>query len=319
MNDQTFYLNTLILRSTHPDYRENKNSKIYIIKKIGEGSYGIVFLIKNNSVIKIFKNSTLENTILNESNYLIPTKYENRELIFFLNYIKEKISENKYIINIFAIGLLKDVIINNNIKLNINSYFIILPQYIPFYSIYNIYNTSLIDKRNGLNFTLNVMKKMTEISYFMEKKFNLINLDAKLSNFMFKDNKTNNIIYDKKHILSLKDDEITKMLNNLKMIDFSIIKTKNNKKYNLSNKYYIWPQSNNILIEYFPSYITCINGLELLFGYDNIIDLPNSDKINYYLSVIKNKNIKIYNIFLSGLILKINTEDFMKLINIIRL
>lgn len=319
MNDQTFYLNTLILRSTHPDYRENKNSKIYIIKKIGEGSYGIVFLIKNNSVIKIFKNSTLENTILNESNYLIPTKYENRELIFFLNYIKEKISENKYIINIFAIGLLKDVIINNNIKLNINSYFIILPQYIPFYSIYNIYNTSLIDKRNGLNFTLNVMKKMTEISYFMEKKFNLINLDAKLSNFMFKDNKTNNIIYDKKHILSLKDDEITKMLNNLKMIDFSIIKTKNNKKYNLSNKYYIWPQSNNILIEYFPSYITCINGLELLFGYDNIIDLPNSDKINYYLSTIKNKNIKIYNIFLSGLILKINTEDFMKLINIIRL
>ena len=317
MNDQTFYLNTLILKSTHPDYRENKNSKIYIIKKIGEGSYGIVFLIKNNSVIKIFKNSTLENTILNESKYLIPTKYENRELIFFLNYIKEKILDNKYIINIFAIGLLKDVIINNNIKLNLNSYFIILPQYIPFYNVCNIYNTSLIDKRNGLNFTLHVMKKMTEISYFMEKQFNLINLDAKLNNFMFKDNKIKNIIHDIKNISSLKDGEIIKILNNLKMIDFSIIKTNNNKKYNIVNKYYIWPQINNMLIDYIPSYITCINGLELLFGHDNVIDLPNSDKINYYLSIIKNKNIKIYDIFLSGLILKINTEDFMKLINTI--
>jgi hypothetical protein len=311
MNEQSFYLNTLILKSTHSDYKENKYSKIYIIKKIGEGSYGIVFLIKNNSVIKIFKNSTFENTILNESNYLIPTKHENRELIFFLNYIKEKIIENKYIINIFAIGLLKDIIVNNNIKLNINSYFIILPQYTPFYSLYNIYNTPLIDKKYGLNFTLNIMKKMTEISYFIENKYNLINLDSKLSNFMFKNTKNNNIIIDKKILLS-KDDELVK---NLKMIDFSIIKTKNNKKYNVLNKYYIWPNSNNVLLEYFPSYITCINGLELLFGYDNIKDLPNNDKINYYLSIIKNKNINIYNIFVNGLILKINTMDFLELFN----
>jgi hypothetical protein len=311
MNEQSFYLNTLILKSTHPDYKENKYSKIYIIKKIGEGSYGIVFLIKNNSVIKIFKNSTFENTILNESNYLIPTKHENRELMFFLNYIKEKIIENKYIINIFAIGLLKDVIVNNNIKLNINSYFIILPQYTPFYSIYNIYNTPLIDKKYGLNFTLHIMKRMTEISYFIENKYNLINLDSKLSNFMFKNNKSNNVMIDKKTLLSKEDD----LVKNLKMIDFSIIKTKNNKKYNVLNKYYIWPNSNNVLLEYFPSYITCINGLELLFGHDNIKDLPNNDKINYYLSIIKNKNIKIYNIFINGLILKINTIDFLELFN----
>ena len=267
MNNQLF--KGLILKSNHIDYPENKSIKIYIKKFLDEGSYGLIFLIQNNHVIKLFKNSTQTNAILNESNYLIPTKNENRELIFFLNYINKLLNNNKYITEIYAVGIIKDIIMFNSIKLSVNNYFIILPLYIPFYNIFTIYNIPLIDKHNGLSFTLKIMERLLEIAFFLETKYNLINVDSKLSNYMFICNDNN--------------------LNNLIMIDFSIIKKINLKKYNVTNKYYILPYGNNLLIQHFPSYSVCINALELLFGYNKIRELPDSDKINYYLSIIKKK------------------------------
>jgi predicted Ser/Thr protein kinase len=70
---------TFIIKSNSDEYIENKIKKINVKENIGEGSYGVVFLIQNEHVIKIFKNSTLHNTILDESNYLIPIKNENRD------------------------------------------------------------------------------------------------------------------------------------------------------------------------------------------------------------------------------------------------
>ena len=109
--------------------------------------------------------------------------------------------------------------------------------------------------------------------------------------------------------------EKTRDLNNLIMLDFSIIKTKTKTKYDIENKYFIWPNINNTLIEIIPSYSTCINGLELLFGYDQIIKLPNNELINIYLKIIEKKNKNIYDIFYNGLILRINTDNFKKLLN----
>lgn len=301
MNDQSFNLETFILKSSHKDYIENEYKNILVKNKIGEGSYGIVFLIENDHIMKIFKNSLFNKTILTESNYLIPIKNENRELIFYYKYINDK-KENNYIINLYSIGLIKNEIKDKTKNItNIfgyNSYFIILPLCQSFYNIYNINNIPLIDKNNGIAFTLLVMKRLGEIAYFFEKKYNLINLDFKLSNFMFttKNNYLNN-------------------LNNLVMLDFSIIKKNNKKKYIIEKKYYIWPNLyNNILIETLPSYSICINGLELLFGHNNILNLPDDNKINKYLKIIEKKNKNIYKIFYDGLILKINTEKFMKLI-----
>ena len=292
MSLQSFQLNTHILRSSHKDYQENKNKKIIIYKKIGEGSYGIVFLIDNDHVIKIFKNSNYKETILIETNYLIPIKNENRELIFFFKYMN-KTKEKNLIINLYAIGIIKDVIIDNSIKLDKNSYFIILPLCIPFYETFNVLNIPLLNKKNGINFTLNVMKRLVEISLFLENKYNVINLDFKLNNFML----------NKK----------TKNLNDLIMIDFSIIKKKTKRKYDINKNYYIWPSENNQNIEHIPSYSICINGLELLFGRNEVLDLPNKNKINKFLKEINSKNNNIIHIFYNGLILKINTENFLKL------
>jgi len=294
MNDQSFFLKIYILRSSNNNYIEKKFIKIKILKKIGEGSYGVVFLLNNDHVIKIFKNSTLKNTILTESNYLIPIKNENRELIFYYKYIDEK-KENNYIINLYAIGIIKDIIIDNLNNIELNSYFIILPLCTSFYNTYNIFNTELINKKNGINFTLKIMKRIIQISEFLETKYNIVNLDFKLNNFMFTNNNNN--------------------LDNLIMLDFSITKKKTKIKYNIDNKYYIWPKSNNILIENIPPYSTCINGLELLFGYKSIVNIRSNNKLEYYLKIIEKKDKNIYNIFLNGLILKINTENFLKLLN----
>jgi hypothetical protein len=294
MNDQSFFLKALIINSNHNEYTENKLKKLHIIKKIGEGSYGSVYQLNNNHVIKIFKNSTFENTKLEESNYLIPIKNENRELLFFFKYSTKK-KEFNYIINAYAIGIIKNKIIHNDNTFEINSYFIILPLCYSFYDIFKMRNQPLINKTNGITFTLNVMKRLLEISNYFENKYNLINIDFKLNNFMFSDKNYN--------------------LNNLIMIDFSIIKSKSkNKKYNIQNKYYIWPIG-NIFLDYIPPYSTCINGLELLFGHTKILNLYDDENMKNYLNIINSKNKNAYNIFYNGLILKINTENILKLFN----
>ena len=314
MNKCSFVLETFILKSNYTKYPERNLVKLIIRDKIGEGSYGIIYLIENDSVIKIFKNSTINNAILEESKNLIPSKNENRELIFFLKYIIDNKIDNKYIINVYAIGVIKDIIIDNKNELTSNSYFIILPYCIPFYNSINILNVPLIQKKDGIIFTLKIMKRMLEVSYFLENKYNMVNLDIKLNNFVFK--KSNS-------------------LKNLIMIDFSLLKTITNKKYNFKEKYYIWPNnSSNFLLENIPAYSTCINGLSLLFGHDKISKeiheptpteiinkkdtdkLENSNnKIDHYLKILKEANKNVYNIFFNGLMLRINTGELIDLID----
>lgn len=298
MNVQSFILKTYILKSNHANFEENKINKIIVQKNIGEGSYGLVFLIENDMVIKIFKDSTYKNVIFEESNYLIPIKNENRELIFYYKYINENNKKENYIINLCCIGIIKNKIIFNSTTLRENSYFVIIPYCIPFYDYYKIKNKPLINNSNGFNLTLKIMKRLIEIIHFFENKYNLINLDIKLNNFMF----------SKK----------TGDLNDLIMIDFSMIKIKSNIKTKIKNdnKYYLWSNCNNMLIDNIPSYSICISGLELLFGYSSVIQLYNNNElINIYLKIIKKTNKNMHNIFFNGLILKINTNNFLKLFN----
>ena len=110
-------------------------------------------------------------------------------------------------------------------------------------------------------------------------------------------------------------------LDNLILLDFSLIKSiendpKFNKKYFDNTNYYIWPIDNNYNLTNIHAYSICINGLELLFGKDEIKNsLPNKNKMNYYLKVLKNLNENVYELFLNGLTLKINTKNLLELIN----
>jgi hypothetical protein len=294
MDNNSFYINILTIKSNHSFYIEKKIQKIKIMENIGYGSYGYVFLLENKHVIKIFKNSSVTNTILDETNYLLPLKNENRELIFYFKYKNQKKDIN-YIIELYSIGFIYDKKISKLYNLEEDPYYIILPYCNSFYNKYNFYNKPLINNSNGILFTIKVMQRLLEISQYLEIKYEYINLDFKLNNFMFKMNSGD--------------------LNDLIMIDFSIIKSKvKNKKYDFNKRYYIWPQGSSILLENIPSYTITINGLELLFGYNDVSDFPNDKKISNFLKIINNKNKNLYNIFYNGLYLKCNTDFLLKLI-----
>lgn len=317
MSNQRIAISTFIFKSVHDDYNEGQTQKIYLKNKIGEGSYGVVYNIDTVSnekhVIKIFKRPSSDNLLLKESNQLIPLENENREILFYYKYINKKRHENNYIISVYAIGILKSPFKSGTITINKNNYFIILPLCIPFYKIFDIYNKPLIHEKNGLIFTLKIMNRLLEASNYLEKTYQYINLDLKINNFMFPINSKN--------------------LSDIVMLDFSIIKKKNDNKieniYITNQSYYIWPKS-PILLDHIPSYSICINGLELLFGNKKIVNISDNNnnnnnievllKINNYLKIIKLndkfKNKPIYDIFYNGLIIKLTTPDLLNLINI---
>lgn len=296
MDNNSFYINALTIKSNHPHYIEKKFQKLKIIECIGYGRYGYVFFLDNGHVIKIFKNSSVTNTILNETNYLLPLKNENRELIFYFKYKNQKKDIN-YIIELYSIGFINDKKLKKIYNLEEDPYYIILPYCNSFYNKHNFYNIPLIDDDNKTLFVIKVMQRLLEISHYLETKYEYINLDFKLNNFMFKTNSGD--------------------LNDLIMIDFSIIKSKiKNKKYDFNKKYYIWPHGSNILLENIPAYSISINGLELLFGYNNIADFPDDKKITNFFKKIYNKDKNLYNIFYNGLFLKCNTELLLKLVKV---
>ena len=193
--------------------------------------------------------------------------------------------------------MITDKYLDKNIEMN--NYFIILPYCIPFYNIYNFWNRPLINEPQGVNFTVNVMKRLLEISQYLETKYEYVNLDFKLNNFMFS-----------KNSYSLED---------LVMIDFSILKKKiknSNQDININRQYYLWPIGKNIVLENIPAYSISVNGLELLFGHNKVLDFPNETKIKNFLKIIKTKNKELYTIFHNSLELKINTNNLLKLINL---
>ena len=298
-------LKIFIIKSNCSIYNENEEIIINIKKKIGEGAYGSIFEIDNDNVIKIFKKSLQDNTLLKETVNILPYSNENRELIFFNKVLDENINtqyENtKYIIKILAIGYIKHKIIDKNNIFEVNSNFIIIPIAYPFYNIYTILNKPLIKNDNYI-VAINFMKRLLQICLFIETKYKQVNLDLILNNCVF--NKNTFVNFD-----------------SLILLDFSLIKSiehdpKFNKKYFDNTNYYIWPVDNDYNLSNIHSYSICINGLELLFGRDEIkSSLPNKNKINYYLKILRNLNENVYELFLNGLTLKIDTKSLLELIN----
>ena len=70
------------------------------LEKIGEGNYGLIYEISKNYVIKIFKNSLITNNINDESESIIPLNNENREISFFISYLKNKTANTNFIIDV---------------------------------------------------------------------------------------------------------------------------------------------------------------------------------------------------------------------------
>lgn len=279
-----------ILYSINKNFKINNYYKIKLNKKVGEGSYGIVYEINNNLVVKIFKNSTnlIKDKDYNDIN-LIPEKNENREINFFLDYLKSNYINNDYIIKISSIAIIKHNNFDNK-KLN-NKYLLILPYCAPLSNLFNKWHMPLIKNISGKQIILNLMKRLIEIEIFLNNKFNIINMDIKLNNYMIEKYKNIDI-------------------NNIIALDFGLTLKKSNINYNINNDYFIWPYGNNIKIDIIPSYSICINALILYLGLKNLKKKSIITNLNY----IKN-DIDFYDIFFSGLFLKINIIELKNLID----
>ena len=286
------YLSCYILYSKLNTYLINNYCKIKLLDKIGEGTYGIIYQINKNYVIKIFKNSIINNNISIETKNIIPLHNENREISFFVDYLKNKIKYNNFIIDVKTIGILIDDYKINNILIKKNSFFMILPACIPIYNLLSLWKKPLINNKDGIDIVLNIMKRLIDIQLYLYNNYNIINLDIKMDNFMIEKNKK--LIID-----------------NIINIDLGLIKLKDNINYQFNYKYLIWPRSENVKLEKIPSYSICVNGLEILLGKEFIKKNKNNliDKINF----LKN-NQDIYNIFYNGLLLKLNLKQLLILI-----
>lgn len=287
------YLTCYILYSKSTNYLINKYYKLKLLEKIGEGSYGIIYEINKNYVIKIFKNSLITNNITNETDSIIPLNNENREISFFMSYLKNNTKNTNFIIDVKAIGILIDDYNIHNLIIKKNSFFMILPSCISIYKLLHLWKSPLINNKDGVEIVLNIMKRLIDIQIYLYNNYNIINLDLKMDNFMIqKDNKL--------------------LIDNIINIDLGLIKTKNNNNYQFNYKYVIWPTSENVKLEKIPSYSICINGLEILLGKE-FIEKNKTNNLIDKLYFLKN-NQEVYNIFYNGLLLKLNLKQLLGLI-----
>ena len=288
------YIQCYILYSKINNYLPSKYYNLKLINKIGEGNYGIVYELNKNYVVKIFKNSFANSNINNESNSLIPLKNENREINFFIQYLNNKQNtNNSFFIDVKAIGvIIKDCDLYN-IKVNKDSFFMIMPSCISIYNLLNLWKKPLINEKNGIELILNIMKRMIYIQLYLYNEYKLFNLDIKLDNFMI----------DRKKKLSI---------DNIINIDLGLIKTKTSETYSFNYNYNIWPKGDNLNLDKIPSYSLCINCLEILLG-KKILNNMNNIYIREQLNILKN-NVEVFNIFYNGLLLKLNLKQLLKLI-----
>jgi hypothetical protein len=335
-----FSSNIQIILSKNNDFEENKIVNLNFDNEIGEGSYGIVYKLNNNYAIKVFKNCTLGNIDLSfNEKELLPKNNENRELLFYFELLKKNIKNYElsinHILQPIAIGFIKNEINyyskNNSLKkIENNSYFIILPLCIPFYKLLPIKNNELIDINSinnlfnnfdlsknknqndlhknkipfGINFVLNVMKRLSIASIYLEDEFKIYNLDFKISNIMFLKPKSNkNVLYE-----------------DLIVIDFGLIKhiSDLNSIFNydhlINQKYFIWPYSGTSLITQIPSYSISIIGLELLFGKKEVEKLPSYRLIKKIIEKLKIVDNNLFLIFSHGIIYKTDTKNLLNYI-----
>lgn len=275
-----------VLYSNGNSVKTDNYYKLILQKKIGEGTYGHVYLINKDLVVKIFKNySQLSN---NNETKLLPNKTENREVNFFINYLNSNYKNNNQIININAIGIIKYI---NDDNFNIiNNYCLILPNCTPITKLISQWKMPLIRNQDGKEIVIKFMKRLIDIELFLNRKFNSTNIDIKLNNYMI----------EKRYALNI---------DNILAIDFGLIIKNSNNRYDFKKKYYIWPQGNNINITYIPAYSICINGLILFLG---------EYKVKTRLMEENLKQLKedkdFYNIFNESFKLKLDCENLNKLV-----
>lgn len=269
-------------------YKKDDILQIKFNNIIGEGAYGIVLGTSLNIAIKIYKDSQFP-IKYEDSNKLLPTRNENREILFLSNILKN-IPNNypKNLILPIGIGYL-----NNSIQINMITYkkkscIMLMNKYKSFFTIHKkLKSYCFINNKKTRFFILNLIIILLKISEYLEEEHKLVNLDFKIDNIMYYNN-------------------------NIKIIDLGLVKKfeTNMTLFIPKHKYYIWPDVPSYIYAV-PIYSIAITALELLFG----IEKFNILKKNEYINKLKLIDESLYNIINNMLLLKFNSKYILSLID----
>jgi serine/threonine protein kinase len=220
-----------IKKSSINIFTENELYKIEIIKKIGSGSYGYVFISSfYNLVVKILDGE-------DKGYYTDKSEYD------ICNHLIESKDAPELFCKYYAIGHITKSYTFNEPDVKVfpkYSQIILMPYYVSFDKYLGKVNRYVFAKEVYLcNLALKILESQL---YF----FNLgyINLDIKFANIMFD-------FQDK-----------------IKLIDFGMCKyrKKLDDKIEILDKYYIWPLHKNVTYDKLIPYMVGILLLEIIFG-----------------------------------------------------
>jgi hypothetical protein len=219
----------LIASERQSQFKEYTNYSINISKKIDEGGSGKIYMMDNGQIIKLYKNSIAGFTDFQETDGLVPSNKENREIPIFLKIIKDTEGKYKDIIAPYALGLIKHEFIIDNEIVRKNTYFSLMPYY------------ELIKKHNLHKYSiLDLLYRIAKAEHLLEKYFNIIHCDINFKN----------IVVEK---------------DNFMLIDYEIVKTIKNKIIDPKEKSKLWPKE-KCEMKKLPVYSIAIMIVGLLIG-----------------------------------------------------
>jgi len=172
------------LMSNSDKYIKHDSLKLKIKEKIGEGSLGLVFLLENGDILKIYKNSVAGSAKLIESKSILPEKNENREIQLFFKIIKFKINEEG-IVKPLSLGIVYNELVFEDTVICKDTYYSILP-------FYEKVSKEILVKYNLYDLILEIIN--SELS--IEKYLRVYHLDITLENLVMYDDKLMLIDYN---------------------------------------------------------------------------------------------------------------------------
>jgi serine/threonine protein kinase len=263
--------------------------RVKILKLLGVGSYGRVYLTNfNNMVIKIFNNDQNMN-IINLEYKIFKKLIDYTMPLENMKDLTESIS-NSYPINLvraLGIGELEEEYSYQDIINSKGSKFILMPLYQKFYD----FHTEL-KQLHDFDFILKFITILLKVCIFLEKEMKIINMDIKTSNLM----------YDNKELI---------------LIDLGLVHTIEHGKeiYVSDNKYFVWPHDSCFLVAV-PVYSIAICVIEFFFGKLKIWKISSNEDVHVLLNNINKRSEKIGNILYKMISLKYDPITILKYLEI---
>ena len=259
-----------LLSSNDEHYKFRENKTINIVEKIGEGSIGLVFLLDNGHVLKIYKNSIESLTKLKESRSILPEPNENREIQLFFKIIRYKI-KGVGIVQPYSLGTISKEFVFDNVVIKKGTYFSVLP-------FYEKINRDVLVKYN----LLDLIKEIIESELNIEKYLQVFHLDIKLENLVLNNGK-------------------------LMLIDYNLTKSISSGDMALNTNHF--NTDKNCKLKLIPLYYIFLLIISLLFNTKKVY-FNDSVLINYLFILSKKLKSCIYLIIYNGLSLKYEILGF---------